>query len=84
MLVEGVCFEHFRHLLIQPGYELVDGLLPGLLLIALVVDCIKKVPQRFLDDLSEDFRKLSRVMDVKREGLVSVSLMKRLEDITCF
>lgn len=56
MLVEGICFEHLRYFLVEPGYQLIDGLLPRLLLVALVMDCIEKVPHCLLDHLSEYLR----------------------------
>lgn len=58
VLIEGVCLEQLGHLLVEPRNQLIDGLLPRLLLVALVVDCIKEVSERFLDHLPEHLWKL--------------------------
>lgn len=58
MLVKGGRLERLGHFLVEAGDYFVDCLLPRLLLVSLVIDCIEKVPQRFFDHLSEDLWEL--------------------------
>lgn len=69
MIAEGIRFEVVRHLAVKSGDDLVDGLLPRLLLVSLVVDCIKKVSQRLLDNLAKNLWKLA---GAGRDGLILV------------
>lgn len=50
--------EQFRHFAIEPRDYLVNGLFPRLFRVALLVNCLEKVSQRFLDNLAKFLGKL--------------------------